>query len=88
MKKLILVLSVIFIGCETNQNRQNANWDFDSSTGDYIQWESDNDFANEMTNAGMEYLYNFEYDKSMMGVFLLLGLVLYANGMDIFRAFS
>ena len=63
MKKLILVLSIIFIGCETNQNRENANWDFDSSTGDYIQWQSDNDFANEMTNAGMEYLYNFEYDK-------------------------
>ena len=47
MKKLILVLSIIFIGCETNQNRENANWDFDSSTGDYIQWQSDNDFANE-----------------------------------------
>jgi len=66
MKKLIMVLCIIFIGCETNQNRENANWDFDSSTGDYIQWQSDNDFANEMTNAGMEYLYNFEYDKSMV----------------------
>ena len=51
MKKIILVLSIIFIGCETNQNRDNATWSFDSSTGDYIEWQSDNDFANENTIA-------------------------------------
>jgi Tfp pilus assembly protein PilF len=66
MKKLILVLSIIFIGCETNQNRDNATWSFDSSTGDYIEWQSDNDFANEMTNAAFVHLYNVEYEKAMV----------------------
>jgi Tfp pilus assembly protein PilF len=66
MKKLILVLSIIFIGCETNQNRDNATWTFDSSTGDYIEWQSDNDFANEMTNAAFVHLYNVEYEKAMV----------------------
>ena len=66
MKKLILVLSIIFIGCETNQNRDNATWSFDSSTGDYIEWQSNNDFANEMTNAAFVHLYNVEYEKAMV----------------------
>jgi Tfp pilus assembly protein PilF len=66
MKKLILVLSIIFISCETNQNRDNATWTFDSSTGDYIEWQSDNDFANEMTNAAFVHLYNVEYEKAMV----------------------
>ena len=66
MKKLILVLSIIFIGCETKQNRDNATWSFDSSTGDYIEWQSDNDFANEMTNAAFVHLYNVEYEKAMV----------------------
>ena len=66
MKKLILLLSIIFIGCETNQNRDNATWSFDSSTGDYIEWQSDNDFANEMTNAAFVHLYNVEYEKAMV----------------------
>ena len=66
MKKIILVLSIIFIGCETNQNRDNATWSFDSSTGDYIEWQSDNDFANEMTNAAFVHLYNVEYEKAMV----------------------
>ena len=66
MKKLILLLSIIFIGCETNQNRDNATWTFDSSTGDYIEWQSDNDFANEMTNAAFVHLYNVEYEKAMV----------------------
>ena len=66
MKKLILVISIIFIGCETNQNRDNATWTFDSSTGDYIEWQSDNDFANEMTNAAFVHLYNVEYEKAMV----------------------
>ena len=52
MKKILFILCILFIGCETNQNRDNATWSFDSSTGDYIEWQSDNDFANEMTNAG------------------------------------
>ena len=50
MKKIFLLLAALIVGCETNQNRDNANWDFDSSTGDYIQWQSDNDFANEIYN--------------------------------------
>jgi len=66
MKKLLLLLSIIFIGCETNQNRDNATWTFDSSTGDYIEWQSDNDFANEMTNAAFVHLYNVEYEKAMV----------------------
>ena len=66
MKKLILLLSIIFIGCETNQKRDNATWSFDSSTGDYIEWQSDNDFANEMTNAAFVHLYNVEYEKAMV----------------------
>ena len=66
MKKIFLLLAALFVGCETNQNRDNANWDFDSSTGDYIQWQSDNDFANEMTNAGFIHLYNFEYAKAIV----------------------
>ena len=48
----------------TNQNRDNATWSFDSSTGDYIEWQSDNDFANEMTNAAFVHLYNVEYEKA------------------------
>ena len=64
MKKIFLLLAALIVGCETNQNRDNANWDFDSSTGDYIQWQSDNDFANEMTNAAMVHLYNVEYEKA------------------------
>lgn len=64
MKKIFLLLIALVIGCETTQNRDNANWDFDSSTGDYIQWQSDNDFANEMTNAAMVHLYNVEYEKA------------------------
>ena len=64
MKKIFLLLAALIVGCETNQNRDNANWDFDSSTGDYIQWQSDNDFANEMTNAAMVHLFNVEYEKA------------------------
>lgn len=39
---------------------------FTSSTGDYIEWQSDNDFANEMTNAAFVHLYNVEYEKAMV----------------------
>jgi len=63
MKKLLFILSILFIGCETT-NRDNATWSFDSSTGDYIEWQSENDFANEMTNAGFSHLYNVEYEKA------------------------
>jgi len=62
MKKFLFILSILFIGCETT-NRDNATWSFDSSTGDYIEWQSENDFANEMTNAGFSHLYNVEYEK-------------------------
>ena len=60
MKKLLFIISLIFIGCETNQNNDNATWNFDQSTGDYIEWQSDNDFANEMTNAAFSNMYNVE----------------------------
>jgi len=66
MKKLVLVLSLIFISCETTQNKDNATWSFDSSTGDYIEWQSDNIFANEMTNAAFLHLYNVEYEKALV----------------------
>ena len=66
MKKILFILCIVFVGCETNQNRDNATWSFDSSTGDYIEWQSDNDFANEMTNAGFVHLYNVEREKAMV----------------------
>ena len=66
MKKLLFIVSLLLIGCETNQNRDNATWTFDASTGDYIEWQSENDFANEMTNAAFVHLYNVEYEKAMV----------------------
>ena len=66
MKKLLFIVSLLLIGCETNQNRDNATWTFDASTGDYIEWQSENDFANEMTNAGFVHLYNVEYENAMV----------------------
>ena len=44
MKKLLFIVSLLLIGCETNQNRENATWTFDASTGDYIEWQSENEF--------------------------------------------
>ena len=64
MKKILFILSIIFIGCETQNNKDNATWSFDASTGDYIEWQSENDFANEMTNAAFGHLYNVEYEKA------------------------
>ena len=32
MKKLLFIVSLLLIGCETNQNRDNATWTFDAST--------------------------------------------------------
>ena len=66
MKKLLFIVSLLLIGCETNENRDNATWTFDASTGDYIEWQSENDFANEMTNAAFVHLYNVEYEKAMV----------------------
>ena len=66
MKKILFIVSLLLIGCETNQNRENATWTFDASTGDYIEWQSENDFANEMTNAAFVHLYNVEYEKAMV----------------------
>ena len=66
MKKILFILSIFFIGCDSNQNRDNATWSFDSSTGDYIEWQSNNDFANEMTNSAFVHLYNVEYEKAMV----------------------
>ena len=64
MKKILFILSIIFVGCETQNNKDNATWSFDASTGDYIEWQSENDFANEMTNAAFSHLYNVEYEKA------------------------
>ena len=67
MKKVLFTLIILLTACENqtqNSNLENQQWSFDSSTGDYIEWQSDNDFANEMTNAGFIHLYNFEYDKA------------------------
>ena len=66
MKKILFIVSLLLIGCDTNQNRENATWTFDASTGDYIEWQSENDFANEMTNAAFVHLYNVEYEKAMV----------------------
>ena len=67
MKNLYLLIILLISSCQNknhNNNLENQQWSFDSSTGDYIEWQSDNDFANEMTNAGFVHLYNFEYDKA------------------------
>ena len=57
------VFLVLLFSCTTNQNIDNATWSFDSSTGNYIEWQSENTFANEMTNAAFGHMYNFEYEK-------------------------
>ena len=67
MKNLYLIIVILICSCQNNNqnnNLDNQQWSFDPSTGDYIEWQSDNDFANEMTNAGFVHLYNFEYEKA------------------------
>ena len=59
------IVLVLLFSCTTNQNIDNATWSFDSSTGNYIEWQSENTFANEMTNAAFGHMYNFEYEKAL-----------------------
>ena len=66
MKKLILLLSILTIGCQTNtQNAENNMWTFDATDGSYIQWNGDDKNANEMLHHAMNHMYNVEYEKSM-----------------------
>tara|TARA_B100000795_G_scaffold139034_1_gene103969 strand:- start:3132 stop:3974 length:843 start_codon:yes stop_codon:yes gene_type:complete len=64
MKKLILILSILILGCET-KTPQNNQWTFDDSGGTYIQWAGDNSIANEMLHHAMKHMYNVENEKSM-----------------------
>ena len=66
MKKLILLLSILILGCQTTtQNQENNKWTFDATDGSYIQWNGDDTNANEMLHHAMKHMYNVEYEKSM-----------------------
>ena len=66
MKNTLLILIIsFFASCTTKTNTDNATWSFDSSTGNYIEWQSENIFANEMTNAAFGHMYNIEYEKAV-----------------------
>jgi tetratricopeptide (TPR) repeat protein len=64
MKKLILILSILVLGCETTTSTNNQ-WTFDATDGSYIQWNGDNTNANEMLHHAMKHMYNVENEKSM-----------------------
>lgn len=66
MKKILIIITLVLVGCKSDQTRENATWSFDSSTGNYIEWQSDNDFANEMTNAAFGHIYNIEFEKAVV----------------------
>ena len=65
MKKLILIISILILGCDTTTSTQNNQWTFDSTDGSYIQWNGENTNANEMLHHAMRHLYNVENEKSM-----------------------
>lgn len=65
MKKLILIISILILGCDTTTSTQNNQWTFDSTDGSYIQWNGENTNANEMLHHAMKHLYNVENEKSM-----------------------
>ena len=65
MKKLILIISIIILGCDTTESTQSNQWSFDSSDGDYIQWDGENSIANEMLHHAFKHMYNFENEKSI-----------------------
>ena len=65
MKKLILIISILILGCDTTTSTQNNQWTFDSSDGSYIQWNGESTNANEMLHHAMKHLYNVENEKSM-----------------------
>lgn len=65
MKKLILITSILILGCDTTTSTQNNQWTFDSTDGSYIQWNGENTNANEMLHHAMKHLYNVENEKSM-----------------------
>jgi tetratricopeptide (TPR) repeat protein len=64
MKKLILILSILVLGCETTTSTNNQ-WTFDATDGSYIQWNGENINANEMLHHAMKHMYNVENEKSM-----------------------
>ena len=65
MKKLILIISILILGCDTTTSTQNNQWTFDSTDGSYIQWNGESTNANEMLHHAMKHLYNVENEKSM-----------------------
>ena len=65
MKKLILLLSILILGCQTNTQQNNNKWTFDATDGSYIQWNGDDTNANEMLHHAMKHMYNVEREKSM-----------------------
>jgi len=65
MKKLILIISILILGCDSTTSTQNNQWTFDSTDGSYIQWNGENTNANEMLHHAMKHLYNVENEKSM-----------------------
>ena len=54
MKKLILLLSILILGCQTNTQQNNNKWTFDATDGSYIQWNGDDANANEMLHNAMK----------------------------------
>ena len=65
MKKIILIISILILGCNNTTSTQNNQWTFDSTDGSYIQWNGENTNANEMLHHAMKHLYNVENEKSM-----------------------
>lgn len=65
MKKIILIISILILGCVNTTSTQNNQWTFDSTDGSYIQWNGENTNANEMLHHAMKHLYNVENEKSM-----------------------
>ena len=61
MKKLILILSILVLGCETTTSTNNQ-WTFDATDGSYIQWNGDKTNAYEMLHHAMKHMYNVEYE--------------------------
>jgi tetratricopeptide (TPR) repeat protein len=64
MKKTILILSILFLSCDSKTNQNNL-WTFNATDGSYIQWNGENTNANEMLHHAMKHMYNVEYEKSM-----------------------
>ena len=65
MRKIILIMSFIILGCDNTKTTENNQWTFDATDGSYIQWNGDNSNANEMLHHAMKHMYNVENEKSM-----------------------